>query len=64
MMSASTTQGGHKYMQFSFMKGKGTIDTIFVVGEMQEKLTGKSKKLDSGFVDLEKTFDSLLREVI
>jgi len=29
-------------MQLSFMKGKGTIDTIFVAGEVQEKLTGKA----------------------
>ena len=51
-------------MQFGFMKGKGTTDIIFIVQQMQEKFRGKGKKLYFGFVDLEKAFDRLLREVI
>jgi len=51
-------------MQFGFMKGKGTIDAIFVVRQMQEKFRAKGKKLYFGFVDLEKVFDRVLREVI
>jgi len=41
-------------MQFGFMKGKGTIDAIFVVRWVQEKFGVKNKKLYFGFVDLEK----------
>jgi len=51
-------------MQFGFMKGKGTTDAIFIVRHMQEKFRAKGKKLYFGFVDLEKAFDRVLREVI
>jgi len=50
-------------MQFGFVKGKGTIDAIFVLRQMQEKFRVKSKKLCLGFVDLEKAFDQVPREV-
>ena len=43
-------------MQFGFTKRKGTIDAIFTVRQMQEKFRVKGKKLDFGFVDLEKAF--------
>jgi len=46
------------------MKGKGTTDTIFIITQMQEKFRAKGKKLCFGFVDLEKAFDSIPREVI
>ena len=32
-------------MQFGFKKGKGTMDAIFIVGQMQEKHLGKGKKI-------------------
>jgi len=32
-------------MQFGFMKGKGMIDAIFVIKQMQQKFWVKSKKL-------------------
>jgi len=51
-------------MQFGFMKGKGTIDAIFIVRLMQEKFTAKEKKLYFDVVDLEKAFDRVSREVI
>jgi len=51
-------------MQFGFMKGKGTTDAIFIVRQMQEKFRVKGKKLYLGFVDLEKSFDRVTREVI
>ena len=51
-------------MQFGFMKGKGTTDAIFIVRQMQEKFRAKGKKLYFGFVDLEKAFNRVLREVI
>jgi len=51
-------------MQFRFMKGKGTTDAIFTVKQMQEHFRVKGKKLYFGFVDLEKAFDRVSREVI
>jgi len=51
-------------MQFGFMRGKGTTDAIFIVRHMQEKSRAKGMKLYLGFVDLEKAFDRVLREVI
>ena len=51
-------------MQFGFMKGKGTTDAIFVARQMQENFRVKGKKLYFGFVDLEKAFDRVPREVI
>ena len=53
-------------MQFGLMKGKGTTDAIFMARQMQENFRVKGKKLYfvSGFVDLEKAFDRVPREVI
>ena len=51
-------------MQFKFMKGKGTTDAIFMARQMQENFIVKGKKLYFGFVDLEKAFDRVPREVI
>ena len=50
-------------MQFGFWPGKGTTDAIFTVQQMQEKYTCKGKKLYFAFVDLEKVFDRVPREV-
>jgi len=51
-------------MQFGFMKGKGTTDAIFMARQMQENFRVKGKKHYFGFVDLEKAFDRVTREVI
>lgn len=51
-------------MQFGFMPGKGTSDAIFILRQMQEKYLNKNKKLYFAFVDLEKAFDRVPREVI
>jgi len=50
-------------VQFGFMKGKGTTDSIFIVRQMQENFWAKGK-LYVGFVDFEKVFDRVLIEVI
>ena len=50
-------------MQFGFRPGKGTTDAIFTVRQMQEKHGRKGKKLYYAFVDLEKAFDRVPREV-
>ena len=46
------------------MKGKGTTDAIFIARQMQENFIVKGKKVYFGFVDLEKAFDRVPREVI
>ena len=50
--------------QFGFMKGKGITNAIFMAKQVQENFRVKGKKLYFGFVDLEKAFDSVPREVI
>ena len=51
-------------MQFGFIPGKGTTDVIFITRQVQEKHQAKKKKLYYRFVDLEKAFDSIPREVV
>ena len=51
-------------MQFGFMPGKGTVDAIFMVRQLQEKFLEKKKDLYFAFVDLEKAFDRVPREVV
>ena len=51
-------------MQFGFVKGKGTTDAIFIARRRQENFRVKGKKLYFSFVDLEKAFDRVSREVI
>ena len=47
-----------EYMQFGFMPGKGTTDTIFIMQQVLEKHQAKKKKLYYVCVDLEKEFES------
>ena len=51
-------------MQFGFMPGKGTTDAIFIMRQVQDKHQAKKKKLYYAFVDLEKAFDRVPREVV
>ena len=51
-------------MQFGFMPGKGTTDAIFIMRQVQEIYQAKKKKLYYAFVDLEKAFDRVPREVV
>jgi len=51
-------------MQCGFMPEKGTVDGIFVVRQMAEKHKAKAVKLYYAFVDLEKAFDRVPREVV
>ena len=51
-------------MQYGLMPGRGTVDAVFVLRRLSEKLRAKNKKLFFVFVDLEKAFDQMPREVI
>ena len=53
----------HDKMQYGFMPGRGTVDTVFVLMRLSEKFRAKDK-LFFIFVDLEKAFDWVPREVI
>ena len=50
-------------MQFSFVPGKGTTDTIFVVFQLQEYIAA-NKLVYFAFVDLGKAFDCVSRKVL
>ena len=50
--------------QFGFVPGRGTTDAIFVVRQLQEKLLAANKRLYMAFVDQEKAFDRVPRNVI
>ena len=51
--------------QFGFMKRKGRItDAIRIVKQIQDNMLDRYNDLYVAFVDLEKTFDRLPREVI
>ena len=50
--------------QFGFMPGRGTTDAIFILQQMQEKFLNKNKRPFFAFVDLEKAFDRVPRDVI
>ena len=51
-------------MQFGFTPGKSTTDAIFIVRQMQEKYRAKRRPLYYAFVDLEKAYDRIPREVV
>lgn len=51
-------------MQFGFMLGKGTTDTIFILKQLHEKHISKKKDLYFMLVDLEKAFDRVPRRVL
>ena len=51
-------------MQYGFMPGRGTVDAVFVLRRLAEKFRAKNKKLFFVFVDLQKAFDWVPREVI
>ena len=51
-------------MQCGFMSGRGTTDAIFIVRQLQEKHLAANKLLYMAFVDLEKAFDQVPRDVI
>ena len=51
-------------MQCGLMQGRGTTDAIFILRQLQEKHLVAGKPFYLAFIDLEKTFDRVPREVI
>ena len=51
-------------LQFGFVPGRGTTDAIFIARQLQEKYRAAKKPLYFAFVDLEKAFDRVPREVL
>ena len=51
-------------IQFGFMPRQGSTDAIFIVRQLQEKFMAKDKTLYLAFVELEKAFDWVPRDVL
>ena len=51
-------------VHFGYMLGRGTTDAIFLARQLQKKYLGKRKRLYFKFVDMEKAFDRVSRDVV
>ena len=50
--------------QFGFQKGKSTIDAIFILKCMIDKLLNSNERLYCAFIDRKKAFDSVYRNAL
>ena len=51
-------------MQFGFMPGRSTTDTIFILRQLQEKYLQKKKNIYLAFVNLENAFDCVPHRIL
>ncbi len=58
------TEGKVSEEQGGFRKGRGYVDQIFAMKMLVEEYLGKDKKLYAAFMDLEKAYDGVDREVL
>ena len=54
----------HSSHQFGFMPGRGTIDPIFILRQVQKKILEGNRKRYWTFMDLEKAIDRVPTEVL
>ena len=51
-------------MKFGFMPGRATTDATFIMSQLQEKYLANNQDLYFAFIDLEKAFDRVTRELV
>ena len=51
-------------MRFGFIPGCGITKAIFILRQLQKKYLAKKKHLYFAFIDLEKAFDRVSRDVV
>ena len=50
--------------QFGFRRGRSTVDAIFVLNAIIQRILSKNERLACAFVDLRKAFDSIYRNAL
>jgi hypothetical protein len=50
--------------QFNFIPGRSTMETIFLIMQLMERYRKQKKGLHMVFIDLEKIYDKVTRNII